>query len=77
MRVNVGDVLRFTGHKVGAAEHHAEVVEVLGDGGEPPYRVRYEDGHMTEIFPGADCVVGDSAHLRPPHAPAPAAPEQP
>uniref|UniRef100_UPI003F49B053 DUF1918 domain-containing protein n=1 Tax=Streptomyces sp. CA-141956 TaxID=3240051 RepID=UPI003F49B053 len=77
MRVNVGDVLRFTGRRVGAAEHHAEVVEVLGDGGEPPYRVRYEDGRVTEVFPGADCVAGDSAHPGSPHAPTPAAPEQP
>ncbi|MGW5342007.1 DUF1918 domain-containing protein [Streptomyces sp. HUAS TT3] len=29
----------------------------LGHDGEPPYRVRYEDGHETEIFPGAGCVT--------------------
>ncbi|WP_406053601.1 DUF1918 domain-containing protein [Streptomyces sp. NBC_01077] len=67
MRVNVGDVLRFTSHKVGTAEHHAEVLEVLGAGGEPPYRVRYDDGRETEIFPGVDCVLEDAVHLRSPH----------
>ncbi|MFF3404270.1 DUF1918 domain-containing protein [Streptomyces sp. NPDC002659] len=67
MRAMVGDVLRFTGRTVGAAEHRATVVEVLGRAGEPPYRVRYDDGRETEIFPGPDCVVEDSAHLRSPH----------
>ncbi|MER7820061.1 DUF1918 domain-containing protein [Streptomyces sp. NPDC096153] len=57
MQASVGDVLRFPGRRVGSAEHRAEVVEVLGAGGEPPYRVRYDDGHVTEIFPGPGCVV--------------------
>ncbi|WNM32246.1 DUF1918 domain-containing protein [Streptomyces sp. Li-HN-5-11] len=57
MKAHEGDVLRFTGRTVGAAEHHATVVQVLGEDGEPPYRVRYEDGHETEIFPGPGCVI--------------------
>lgn len=61
MQVNVGDVLRFPGRKVGSAEHRVRVVEVLGPGGEPPYRVRYDDGHESEVFPGPGCVVDDSA----------------
>ncbi|MFE2471204.1 DUF1918 domain-containing protein [Streptomyces mirabilis] len=40
MRASVGDVLRFTGRKVGTAERRATVIEVLGPGGEPPYRVQ-------------------------------------
>ncbi|MFD1659380.1 DUF1918 domain-containing protein [Streptomyces caeni] len=57
MHADVGDVLRFTGRAVGTPEHHATVLEVLGTNGEPPYRVRYEDGHETEIFPGPGCVI--------------------
>jgi hypothetical protein len=57
VRARKGDVLRFAGRRVGMAEHRAVVVEVLGSGGEPPYRVRYEDGHETEIFPGPGCIV--------------------
>ncbi|MFF4578484.1 DUF1918 domain-containing protein [Streptomyces sp. NPDC001373] len=57
MKAHEGDVLRFTGRVVGTPEHHATVVRVLGPDGEPPYRVRYEDGHETEIFPGAGCVI--------------------
>ncbi|MFD9623246.1 DUF1918 domain-containing protein [Streptomyces virginiae] len=57
MQVNVGDVLRFPSRKVGSAEHRVKVVEVLGAGGEPPYRVRYDDGHESEVFPGPGCIV--------------------
>lgn len=57
MQVHEGDVLRFTGRTVGTPEHRATVLEVLGREGNPPYRVRYEDGHETEIFPGTDCVL--------------------
>ncbi|NUQ95091.1 MAG: DUF1918 domain-containing protein [Streptomyces sp.] len=52
MKAYEGDVLRFTGRTVGIPEHHATVTEVLGPNGEPPYWVRYDDGHETEIFPG-------------------------
>ncbi len=47
MKAHEGDVLRFVGRTVGATEHHATVVQVLGENGEPPYRVCYEDGHET------------------------------
>ncbi|AWN30586.1 DUF1918 domain-containing protein [Streptomyces sp. NEAU-S7GS2] len=57
MRAQAGDVLRFTGRAIGSPEHRATIVEVLGPNGEPPYRVRYENGRETEIFPGPGCVV--------------------
>ncbi|MFI9824574.1 DUF1918 domain-containing protein [Streptomyces sp. NPDC052013] len=57
MRARVGDVLRFAGRKVAMAQHRAEVLDVLGTEGQPPYRVRYEDGRETEIFPGPGCTV--------------------
>lgn len=57
MDVHKGDVLRFTSHTVGSPDHRAKVVEVLGPEGDPPYRVQYDDGRETEIFPGTDCVI--------------------
>lgn len=57
MRAQVGDVMRFTSRKAGDPEHRATVVEVLGRDGEPPYRLRYGDGHESEIFPGPGCVI--------------------
>ncbi|WP_331718639.1 DUF1918 domain-containing protein (plasmid) [Streptomyces sp. NBC_00289] len=57
MRAQVGEVLRFAGRRVGMAEQRAVVTVVLGSDGQPPYRVQYEDGRQTEIFPGPGCCV--------------------
>ncbi|MFE0426894.1 DUF1918 domain-containing protein [Streptomyces sp. NPDC058953] len=58
MRANVGDKLLVHGRTVGHQDRVAEVVEVLGESGGPPYRVRFEDdGHETLMSPGPDTVV--------------------
>ena len=36
----------------------AEILEVLGDEGGPPYLVRWEDdGHVSRFYPGSDAFV--------------------
>ncbi len=45
------------GKKVGAGDHVAEIIEVQGRDGGPPYLVRWPDGHESVMFPGPDCVV--------------------
>ena len=35
----------------------AEIVEVMGKDGNPPYRVRFHDGHESVMYPGPDSVV--------------------
>ena len=35
----------------------AEVLEVRGEDGGPPYLVRWEDGYEALTFPGADAHV--------------------
>jgi hypothetical protein len=57
MRAEVGDVLHVRGRTVGTQERTAEVLEVRGQDGAPPYWVRFSDGHESLVFPGADCVV--------------------
>lgn len=57
MRANTGDQLLMHGRVVGQRDRVAEVVEVLGPDGGPPYRVRFEDGHETIMSPGPDTVV--------------------
>lgn len=57
MQANVGDRLIVHGRQVGQVDHAAEVVEVLGTNGEPPYRVRYADGHVTILWPGPDTEI--------------------
>ncbi|MDV7244136.1 MULTISPECIES: DUF1918 domain-containing protein [Rhodococcus] len=57
MHVAVGDRLHVQGRVVGAHAHTAEVVEVHGENGEPPYLVRYDDGREALVFPGPDAWV--------------------
>ncbi|GGY88299.1 DUF1918 domain-containing protein [Streptomyces avidinii] len=57
MRASVGDRLLVHGRTVGQHDRSAEIVEVLGPEGTPPYRVRFEDGHETLMSPGPDTVV--------------------
>ncbi|WP_116246676.1 DUF1918 domain-containing protein [Nocardiopsis sp. FIRDI 009] len=57
MHASVGDRVRIRGRVVGMREHTGEIVEVRGAQGEPPYRVRFDDGHESLIVPGPDCVV--------------------
>lgn len=62
MNATVGDRIRVHGRTVGAGEQLGEIVEVRGENGQPPYLVRFSDGHEGLIFPGSDCEVdaGDS-----------------
>lgn len=57
MRAEVGDLLHVRGRTVGTQERQGEVIEVRGENGAPPYRVRFADGHESLVFPGTDCVV--------------------
>ena len=45
------------GHQQGEPPRDAEVLEVLGENGAPPYLVRWEDGRESEIFPGSDIFI--------------------
>jgi hypothetical protein len=67
MQANVGDKLLMHGRTVGQHDRVAEVVEVLGAQGNPPFRVRYEDdGHESLMSPGPDTVV---RHIEPGQTP--------
>ena len=57
MQAVVGDRLHVRGSIVGQPERMGEVVEVRGAGGEPPYLVLFEDGHMALVFPGPDTFI--------------------
>ncbi|MEU9603818.1 DUF1918 domain-containing protein [Streptomyces sp. NPDC048057] len=58
MHANVGDKLVVHGRTVGHHDRTAEVVDVLGEDGAPPYRVRFDDdGHECLVSPGPDTVV--------------------
>lgn len=62
MRADVGDRLHVHSRAVGKEPQVGEVIEVQGSDGGPPYRVRYDDGHESVVFPGPDCTVEHVAH---------------
>lgn len=57
MRAEVGDRLHVHGRTVGDPDQRAEVIEVQGQDGGPPYLVRYPDGHESLVYPGIDTTV--------------------
>jgi hypothetical protein len=64
--VRVGDRVIADGHRVGDAARIGEVVEVLGEPGHERCRIRWENGHETFVYPGADIRI----EHRKPDAPA-------
>src|SRR5712692_1392458 len=57
MQAAVGDRLHVHGNIVGHPDRAGEIVEVRGTGGEPPYLVRFDDGHTSLVFPGPDAII--------------------
>lgn len=54
----VGDRLIIRGHRIRDPRRDAEIIEVRGDDGGPPFLVRWgEDGHESLVFPGTDAYV--------------------
>ena len=56
-QVAVGDVLEVVGHRLGEHARFAEVVEVIGDADAARYRVRWDDGRESIVYPSSDVVV--------------------
>ena len=57
MQAVIGDRICIHGNVVGHADRNGEIIEVHGDKGEPPYVVRFEDGHTRLVYPGPDAVI--------------------
>ncbi|MCW5250960.1 MULTISPECIES: DUF1918 domain-containing protein [unclassified Streptomyces] len=57
MRASKGDELVQHGRVVGEHDKVAEIVEVMGPRGGPPYRVRFQDGHEAVCSPGPDSEI--------------------
>lgn len=68
MHAKPGDRLVIKSHRVGQAEKDAEILEVHGEAGEPPYLVRWtSDGHVGLVFPGSDATVESRRSKAPTH----------
>jgi hypothetical protein len=57
MQANVGDELTVMGRRQGDEDRHGKIVEVHGEGGAPPYLVRWRDGTQSVFFPSSDALV--------------------
>jgi Domain of unknown function (DUF1876)/Domain of unknown function (DUF1918) len=57
MSVNVGDRLKVRGRVVGQPAHAGEILEVLGSRSAEHYRVKWDDGHVSTVFPGSDSTI--------------------
>ena len=57
LRASPGDRVIVHGHRLGEPQRDGEILEVLGKDGAPPYVVRWDDGHVAELYPGSDISV--------------------
>lgn len=57
MQATVGDRLHTHSRSVGMTDQLGEIIEVRGSEGQPPYLVRFEDGHEGLVYPGPDTVI--------------------
>jgi hypothetical protein len=63
--VRAGDRLVVHAHRQGEPERDAEILEVLGTHGNPPYRVRWSDNdHETIVYPGSDVYIEHRSSAR-------------
>ena len=63
MKAKVGDKIVIEGHHLGEPRRDAEVLDVRGPDGGPPYYVRWaDDGHEGLFFPGSDASVVQFEH---------------
>ena len=57
MDARVGDRIAVETTTLDVRRRGGVVLEVLGADDQPPYRVRWDDGHESVYFPGADAHV--------------------
>jgi hypothetical protein len=60
MQAIVGDNLHVHSNSVGTPDRVGEILEVRGENGQPPYVVRFADGHETLVVPGSDSTIEHS-----------------
>jgi Ala-tRNA(Pro) deacylase len=55
--VESNDVVEVSGRRVGEPPRLGEILEVLGRPDRPHYRVRWEDGHESILYPGETTTI--------------------
>ena len=57
MHASTGDQIAIETTTLDAQRRQGEVLEVIGEGDQRHYRVRWQDGHESVYFPGPDAHV--------------------
>jgi hypothetical protein len=52
-----GDTVVVAAHRVGHSERIGEILEVLGEPGHVHYRVRWQTGSETVLYPSSDASI--------------------
>jgi hypothetical protein len=61
MDAHVGDHIVVESRKVGGDRKSGEVIDVIGGSGGPHYRIRWDDGHESVVYPSTDAFVAERA----------------
>jgi hypothetical protein len=61
MDAQVGDRIVIESRKVGGGRKSGEIVEVIAGGAGSHYRVRWDDGHESIVYPSSDASIVTSA----------------
>jgi hypothetical protein len=68
MKAHSGDRIILAASHIDQATRHGEVIEVRGKDGDPPYLIRWADGHTGLLYPGPGAILrleGEGKHLVP------------
>ena len=57
MQARAGDRIVIESSAVDRPRRIGDVLDVLGEGSAPPYRVRWSDGVISIVYPGPDARV--------------------
>jgi len=74
MKAHPGDRIILTASHIDQPTRHGEVIEVGNENGDPPYLVRWADGHTGLLYPGPGSVLlikGEHEHVASEPGPAP------
>ena len=64
MEAREGDRVIVEGNKVGQARRSGQILDVMKAREGQHYRVRWDDGHETVFYPGADARIDRSSSNR-------------
>ncbi|GAA3394981.1 DUF1918 domain-containing protein [Cryptosporangium minutisporangium] len=62
MNAHVGDEIMLRPPGAAHPIRDGEIIEVAGPDGEPPYRVQWDDGRESLLFPGPDAELRHLHH---------------